>query len=277
MIGRETTIAGMAHLRLRGARGEQFARHARPIARRRVDEEIVERIEAMLVAGNLEAGDQLLAERELMPIFEVGRTSVREALFALQRRGVVPVQSGERATVTTPNAEGVVADLCGAVLFYMATEQGECDFRRRAPCSSQLLRAMPHGSRAMPRWRRPRPHWPPTNGRSATSSASSISTSPFITPSSESSREPDHRCPATGVGRLAARAAPGVDHAAWLGAGRGARPSPDFRSDRGARPHAAAVAMQAHLAEVERFYWEPAARAGRTAREPASPLLSTEA
>ena len=43
-------------------------------------------------------------------------------------------------------------------------------------------------------------------------------------------------------------------------------------------PDAAEVAMQDHLAEVERFYWEARRKRGpRGARQPASPVLSREA
>lgn len=93
-------------------------------------EEIVERIEGMLLAGDLKPGDRLPSERELMRLFRVGRTSVREALFALQRKGVVALQAGERAAVTSPSAEGMVADLAGAARFYMASEPGMRDFQR---------------------------------------------------------------------------------------------------------------------------------------------------
>jgi DNA-binding GntR family transcriptional regulator len=101
-------MAGSSDARVPAAQDERgFARHARPIERRRVFEEIVERIEAMLLAGDLRPGDRLPPERELMRVFQVGRTSVREALFALQGKGVLALQAGERAPVTSPSAEGI--------------------------------------------------------------------------------------------------------------------------------------------------------------------------
>jgi DNA-binding FadR family transcriptional regulator len=95
-----------------------------------VFEDIVERIEDMLLAGDLRPGDRLPPERELMRVFQVGRTSIREALFALQRKGMVALQAGERAAVTAPSADGMVADLSGAARFYMASESGMRDFQR---------------------------------------------------------------------------------------------------------------------------------------------------
>ena len=119
----------------------EFALRTRPIERRRVFEEIVEQIEEMLLAGDLKPGDRLPPERELMRIFQVGRTSIREALFALQRKGVVALQAGERAAVTSPSAEGMVADLSGAARFYMASEPGMRDFQRvRALFEAALAR-----------------------------------------------------------------------------------------------------------------------------------------
>ncbi len=118
-----------------------FALRTRPIERRRVFEEIVERIEDMLLAGDLKPGDRLPPERELMRLFQVGRTSVREALFALQRKGVIALQAGERAAVTAPSAAGMVADLSGAARFYMASESGMRDFQRmRALFEAALAR-----------------------------------------------------------------------------------------------------------------------------------------
>ncbi len=50
---------------------------------------IVKHIEELLTSGNLKPGDKLPSERELMELFSVGRTSVREALKALIAIGVV--------------------------------------------------------------------------------------------------------------------------------------------------------------------------------------------
>ena len=56
-----------------------------PIRRRKLSDEICEQLQAMMLNGQLKPDQQLPSERELMTMFGVGRTSVREALFSLQR------------------------------------------------------------------------------------------------------------------------------------------------------------------------------------------------
>jgi DNA-binding FadR family transcriptional regulator len=95
-----------------------------PVKRKKIYEEIVERLEAMMLDGTLSPGDILPAERDLMDSFQVGRSSIREALFALQRMGLVSLRNGERAYVTTPSADVVVNELGGAVKHLLARPEG---------------------------------------------------------------------------------------------------------------------------------------------------------
>lgn len=95
-----------------------------PIRRRKLFEEIAERLESMMLSGALPAGESLPSERALMDMFQVGRASIREALFALQRMGLVSLRNGERAFVTKPSAEVVVGELAGAVHHLLAQPEG---------------------------------------------------------------------------------------------------------------------------------------------------------
>lgn len=101
-----------------------------PIRRRRLYEGIVEQLEDLILSGALPPGGQLPSERELMATFDVGRTAVREALFTLERRGLVMLQSGERASVTAPTSRAVVGELATAVRFHMATATGVAEFQQ---------------------------------------------------------------------------------------------------------------------------------------------------
>ena len=100
-----------------------------PIRRRRLSEDIVERIERLMLEGQLAPGDQLPSERDLMARFHVGRPAVREALFALGRMGLVNVQNGERAVVTRPTATSLLGGLAGAVRHMLATDDGVRQFQ----------------------------------------------------------------------------------------------------------------------------------------------------
>ena len=73
--------------------------HLSPVRRRKLYEEIVDRLEALMLDGTLAPGDQLPSERELMVTFQVGRTAVREALFALSRMGLISLQNGAKLYV----------------------------------------------------------------------------------------------------------------------------------------------------------------------------------
>ena len=56
----------------------------RAIKKTRIHEEVVTQIHDLIREGRLKAGDQLPSERELSETFKVSRTSVREALRALE-------------------------------------------------------------------------------------------------------------------------------------------------------------------------------------------------
>ena len=61
------------------------------IRRRKLYEEVALRIEELIREEQLDPGDQLPSERELMATFGVGRSAVREALLSLQKMGLVTV------------------------------------------------------------------------------------------------------------------------------------------------------------------------------------------
>lgn len=83
------------------------------IRRRKLYEELVVRIEERIQRAEYRPGDQLPSERELMEAYGVGRTSVREALFALQKMGLVTISGGARARVRAPTAQALVSELSG--------------------------------------------------------------------------------------------------------------------------------------------------------------------
>jgi DNA-binding FadR family transcriptional regulator len=63
----------------------------------------------------LVAGAELPSERQLMAEFGVDRPAIREALFHLQRAGLVDQRAGSRARVTAPNAEVVMTSLSSRI------------------------------------------------------------------------------------------------------------------------------------------------------------------
>ena len=73
----------------------------------RLYEQIVQQIEGSIVKGDLKAGDQLPAERELAQRFGVSRTAVREAVKALREKGLVEAYSGRGTFITDGTTQAV--------------------------------------------------------------------------------------------------------------------------------------------------------------------------
>ena len=63
--------------------------HFRPIEKTTISGEIIDQILSMIVTGKLKAGDRLPPERELCESLKVGRSSVREAMKALEALGII--------------------------------------------------------------------------------------------------------------------------------------------------------------------------------------------
>jgi GntR family transcriptional repressor for pyruvate dehydrogenase complex len=64
------------------------------LKRSRLSEQVVERIQALIVADSLRPGDKLPSERELAEQLDVSRTVVREAIRVLSVRGLVRAKPG---------------------------------------------------------------------------------------------------------------------------------------------------------------------------------------
>lgn len=92
-------------------------------------QEISEHLELMIFLGKLQPGDKIPSERELMAQFGAGRSSVREALFALQRRGLLAIRPGAAARVTSPTADSMVSELSGAARHLLRQPQGVRDLQ----------------------------------------------------------------------------------------------------------------------------------------------------
>src|ERR1700686_4472574 len=73
----------------------------------RLYEKIVQQMEEYIVKGDLKAGDQLPAERDLAQRFGVSRTAVREAVKALREKGLVEAYSGRGTFITDGTTQAV--------------------------------------------------------------------------------------------------------------------------------------------------------------------------
>jgi GntR family transcriptional repressor for pyruvate dehydrogenase complex len=87
-----------------------------PIRATRIYEQIVRQVRTLIAEGRLHSGDRLPPERELAEKLMVSRTSVREALRALQSRGLIEIRAGEGAFVRDVSAEALVEPLALVIL-----------------------------------------------------------------------------------------------------------------------------------------------------------------
>lgn len=87
-----------------------------PVRSTRIYEEIVRQIRRLIADGQLKSGDRLPPERDLAERFRVSRTSVREALRALQSTGLIEIRAGEGTFVREVSVEALVEPLALVIL-----------------------------------------------------------------------------------------------------------------------------------------------------------------
>lgn len=87
--------------------------NSEPIQRRKLYQEVEQRLLDRIRSGEIPPGSQMPSERELMEVFGVGRPAIREALQSLERSGIVEIAHGERARVVMPTAESLIEQIAG--------------------------------------------------------------------------------------------------------------------------------------------------------------------
>jgi DNA-binding FadR family transcriptional regulator len=85
-----------------------------PIQNRRLYQQIADKLSAMIESGDFPPGSYLPPERELAERFGVSRTSVREALIALEVNGLVSVRVGDGVKVRQREAAAAPQPLAAA-------------------------------------------------------------------------------------------------------------------------------------------------------------------
>ena len=110
------------------------------IRRRKLYEDIAQHLEQRIRDQDVAPGDQLPSERELMREFGVGRPAVREALFHLQKMGLVELRSGGAgARHAADAARSWSKSLAGS----RALSAGRAGRRAAFPGGAHLLRDRP--------------------------------------------------------------------------------------------------------------------------------------
>lgn len=81
------------------------------IQRRKLSQEVIDRLLTRFRAGVFLPGSPLPSERQLMKQYGVGRPAVREALLSLSRMGLVSIQHGKRPVALQPTLANIAAQL----------------------------------------------------------------------------------------------------------------------------------------------------------------------
>jgi DNA-binding FadR family transcriptional regulator len=87
---------------------DRTARRQDAIVRRKLADEVLDRLLGMIASGEVLPGERLPGERELMRRFATGRPAVREALQTLANMGVIQIQHGERARMRQLEPKGLL-------------------------------------------------------------------------------------------------------------------------------------------------------------------------
>ena len=94
------------------------------MASRKRFEEIAEHLELLIISGRLKEGDRIPSERALMDMFGTGRPSVREAIFSLQKKGLLTANPGNIPRVQSPDARAMLREMSSAVQQYLRRPEG---------------------------------------------------------------------------------------------------------------------------------------------------------
>lgn len=100
-----------------------------PIKRLNVGDNIVNQVKDLFLNGELKTGDKLPPERELMEMFKVGRTSLREALAVLESQGLI-VRS-QKGTFISPNFNDAYSDSLIYQLYFSEVDWADLFEARR--------------------------------------------------------------------------------------------------------------------------------------------------
>ena len=103
-----------------------------PIVRRKLSDQVFERLKTMVTDGTLRPGDSMPSERELMERFGVGRPAIREAMQALSNIGLLAISHGERAKILPLTPHSVIAQVDRAAEIMLSTSPDALDHLKEA-------------------------------------------------------------------------------------------------------------------------------------------------
>ena len=116
---------GLSKEELGSAFGPEPRREALPIrkiVRRKLSDEVFDRLLKEIETGGYAPDTHIPSERELMAAYGVGRPAIREAMQRLEKLGLIVISHGERARVSQPTVAEVIGQIEHAARHILATQ-----------------------------------------------------------------------------------------------------------------------------------------------------------
>jgi DNA-binding FadR family transcriptional regulator len=128
----------------------QQAPTSEKIRRRKLSDEILDRLLQLIEQGEVEPGGFLPSERDLMARFGVGRPAIREALQALAAMGIIQIQHGERSRRVSLGPQTVLEQIDRSVRYLLQTSPEFRGHLREARLSFEagMVRLAAHNAKA---------------------------------------------------------------------------------------------------------------------------------
>ncbi len=104
----------------------------KPLQRRKLSDEIQDRLLSLIKNKGMRPGDTLPSERELMTFYKVGRPAIREAMQNLQRLGIVNIRHGGRPRVAEPSMDLLIKQMGESMRHVLAHSQTSIDHLKEA-------------------------------------------------------------------------------------------------------------------------------------------------
>lgn len=102
------------------------------IVRRKLSDQVFDRLRDMIASGELPPGAPLPSERDLMERFGTGRPAVREALQHLHTMGLITISHGERSRVNALSADSVLSRVDDVARMLLSSEPDHLDHLKQA-------------------------------------------------------------------------------------------------------------------------------------------------
>ncbi|TMV82708.1 transcriptional regulator NanR [Thioclava sp. BHET1] len=102
------------------------------IVRRKLSDEVFDRLRGMIRSGELRPGDPMPSERDLMERFGVGRPAVREALQSMHTMGLITISHGERSRVNELSADSVLERVDEVAQMMLSAAPDQLDYLKEA-------------------------------------------------------------------------------------------------------------------------------------------------